>query len=171
MKKILILIVLVLTLTSCDTTVEYSTELNDGKDIITLNETWVDAGCLVTIDGEEFEMVLDSSTTPDITTDGEYTVSYTYQTDDNEFTCKRVVKVIEQVYPTVTLNPGVDTVINGEDFVDAGVTATDDQIEDLTITVNSDVDTTQTGSYLVVYTVTDLDGNQTIITRVVTVIN
>ena len=69
----------------------------------------------------------------------------------------------------VTLNAGLDTVVVGGTFTDAGVSVVDYDTTP-TIVVEGTVDTAVAGNYTVTYTVSDDAGNTTIISRVVHVI-
>lgn len=75
--------------------------------------------------------------------------------------------------PVITLNGNkVVEVIRGTEYVDLGATATDLQDGDLTVETNTtNVNTRAVGSYAVVYAVTDEDGNRTVKTRIVNVVN
>jgi len=167
MKNIILTISLVLLLTACTQIESYQVDLNKGNDIIYTGDTWIDGGCDITINEELYPMKLSNS--PDTTLPGEYDLVYTYTFASQEFTCNRIVKVLNSNYPVVILNLGLDTVYKGETHIDAGITVVDDQEEDCIIMITNTVDESRTGSYTITYEVTDFDGNQTIITRIVNV--
>jgi hypothetical protein len=55
--------------------------------------------------------------------------------------------------------------------VDAGVTASDNYFDEVTVTVEGTVDTNYLGTYTITYTATDELGNESTIKRIVDVIN
>jgi hypothetical protein len=84
----------------------------------------------------------------------------------------QVAAYIGEDPPVITLTGASSLVIAvGATFTDPGATATDDGDGDLTsaITTVGDVNTTVVGEYLIVYKVSDTDGNQSQVTRTVTV--
>lgn len=172
MKKIMSVILIALTflLISCQTTAPpFEIELLPGKDVVYFNENWIDAGCNVTIEGETYQMEREND--PIMNRPNEYEIKYTYEyLDFYEVTCLRIVKVSDNQFPTVELMPGIDTVKVNEDHIDKGVSYEDDFSVQLTLQVISDVDTTVPGTYSIIYKVTDMDRNQLVLTRIVTVI-
>ena len=86
-----------------------------------------------------------------------------------EYTCKRTVKVIDNTSPIVTLNLGIDTLVVGNGWVDAGVLATDDFDDDLRVEVYGSVDYYTIGQYEITYIVTDNFLNYTTVIRIVNI--
>jgi hypothetical protein len=176
MKRITLLVFLLLFLVGCSNT-EYTvtTTILEGHDVLYQGEDWTDSGCFIEATHQSDSTLSFSETiyTDPLSTEeaGIYALKYTTTIDETTYQCIRNVVVIENQIPRVSLNPGIDTVFIGEDHVDAGITATDNQTEDLFIEVSSTVDTTQSGVYQITYTVTDLDGNQIVLSRMVTVKN
>lgn len=173
MKKIismLFILSITLLLVSCtETAPPFEIELLPGNDTIYLDEDWVDAGCNVIIEGETYSMERENNPITDRA--NEYQIKYTYEyLDFYEVTCLRIVKVSDNQFPTVDLNPGIDTVQVNEEHIDMGVTYEDDFSIEISLEVISDVDTSIPGTYSIIYKVTDMDRNQVVITRVVTVI-
>jgi len=171
MKKLslIVLLLLVVTLASCQPR-DISVVLNEGYDIIGVNEEWEDAGCTLNINADfaiEMEVL---SNNVDITTPGEYQVVYFEEYASEEHTCLRIVKVVDEEPPTVTLNPGIDTIIIGEEWEDAGVTISDNLDESPTVEVSGTVNSSVVGSYEITYIITDDYLNTTVITRIVNVI-
>ncbi len=171
MKKLtlVVLLLFVITLSSCVPR-DISVVLNEGYDIVGVNEEWEDAGCTLNINADfsiEMEVVANDI---DITTPGEYEVYYFEEYASEDYSCLRIVKVVDEEPPTVSLNPGIDTIIVGEEWEDAGVTVTDNLDESLSVEVSGIVDNSIVGSYEITYTVTDDYLNTTIITRIVNVI-
>jgi hypothetical protein len=176
MKRIILLIFLLLFLAGCSTT-DYTvvTTILDGNDVVYQGEDWTDSGCLIEATHRSDSSLSFSETiyTNQFSTEdaGIFSLQYTIDIEETTYQCIRNVVVIENQIPSVLLNPGIDTVFVGENHVDAGITATDNQDEDLFINVSSTVDTTEAGVYQITYTVTDLDGNQIVLSRMVTVKN
>ncbi len=84
----------------------------------------------------------------------------------------RTVNVIDTVAPTMTLN-GEDVVdiFYGSAYVDEGVTVIDNVDEDLTASINGTVDTSQLGTYVLQYYVSDKSGNYAdLVSRTINVI-
>lgn len=168
MKKVILTVILILLLSSCTKIESYDVHLNEGQDVINSGETWIDNGCDITINGKLSAMEL--TNTLDNTSPGEYELVYDFSFGGEEFTCIRVVKVLDSGYPMVELNAGLDTIYIGETHVDAGITIVDDQEQDCVVVVSNNVKTSRIGSYSITYEVTDYDGNQTTIIRMVTVV-
>lgn len=172
MKKLIIFSLLIL-LVGCEKVVDdenITVELNPGYDIVGINTEWNDAGCSLNVnDNLTIDMDI-SSNNIEITEFGEYTVIYLEEYNSIEYNCTRIVKVIDVIAPLVELNPGIDTIILGEEWIDAGITATDDYDINLFITVTGTVDINTIGSYAITYTVIDYYMNKTIVTRIINVI-
>ncbi|MDG1205974.1 MAG: DUF5011 domain-containing protein, partial [Pseudomonadales bacterium] len=84
----------------------------------------------------------------------------------------QVAAFIGEDPPVISLTGASSLMIAvGATYTDPGATATDDGDGDLTsaITTVGDVNTTLVGEYLIVYKVSDTDGNQSQVTRTVTV--
>lgn len=168
MKKILLLILLIL-LVGCQKR-DISVVLNDGYDIIEVGATWVDEGCTLNINTNVSRDMEVYSDLPDLNELGEYDVIYYEEYDNVEYSCKRVVKVVDTTKPVVTLNSGIDTVVLGETWIDAGVTITDNLDSGLTATVIGIVDVDTLNMYLITYSVTDKSMNTTLVSRIVNII-
>ena len=73
--------------------------------------------------------------------------------------------------PTITLNgTNPDTVPVGFAYVEPGATCTDDTDGSLPVTISGTVDTSNPGTHTVTYTCTDSSGNESTISRTVTVV-
>jgi hypothetical protein len=143
-------------------------KLNAGQDTVEINDEWTDAGAVFVINDEEYVM----STTDSVDTSSidVYTITYEYEYNDIVYSMTRIVVVLDQVAPEIELNLGVDTIVVGNEWVDAGVTIIDNSKEDITPTIEGQVDINTPGTYEITYTATDSSGNDTSITRYVTVI-
>ena len=169
MRKLQILIVLfvVVLLASCGED-ELKIRLNNGMDTVEINTPWVDAGAILVT---EFETLLVySDDVVDITTVGEYEISYTISYEDTDYSITRHVIVVDQTPPELTLLEGVDTISINTAWIDGGCAVTDNSLEELTCSTTSVVDHTVAGVYEIIYTATDSSGNVGTITRMVTVV-
>ncbi len=169
MKKLLMILVLLLLLVGCQQR-DISVVLNPGYDIIGVNEEWIDEGCTLNINSDySIDMGVDLSNL-DLAVPGEYIVHYEEEYANTEYECIRIVKVVDAIAPVVTLNEGVDTVALGETWIDSGVNATDNFNTELTIVIDGSVNINVAGSYEITYTVTDDAENETIVIRIINVI-
>lgn len=171
MKKAIIFLIVFTTmiLVGCEKESDFEVVLVEGTDIIGLYDEHTDKGCLLVSSKDTYEMDVISNMV-NTNQAGNYKILYQYEaTDGNIYNCERVVKVIDDVPPVVTLNDGDDVVEVGTTHLDAGITATD-ETSDVTIEVDNLVDTSIPGSYGITYRVKDKAGNETVIIRVVLVV-
>lgn len=160
MKKIVPLL-LVLLLTACSPEVSY--ELEENIDAIEVFSDYRLARCTVTIDGSSYYLnVKENNINTDVV--GNYLVLYELVHEEETYTCQRMVFVVDETAPTATLNIGLDTVSINDTWEDAGITASDNY-SDVFITVEGTVDTTTSGIYQIMYTITDSSDNETILYR------
>jgi hypothetical protein len=150
------------------------TILGDNPATVFQGDAYVDAGATVVDNVDDpADLTIDVTNNVDTSMVGDYTVVYTVtDSDDNTSTATRNVTVASNTAPTITIagdNPA--TVLQGEDYEDAGATASDVEDGDLTneMTTIENVDTSSPGNYTVVYRVTDSDSNTVSETRNVTV--
>lgn len=168
MKKLIVSLLFIFILSACSKeTVEVS--LNPGYDIVSVNTSWDDEGCSLVIDSSEVVPMDTPTQQVDITTLGEYSIVYNKEYGGKDYTCQRIVKVIDDIAPIVTLNGGIDTIFVGEEWIDMGVTAIDNIAGDLVYTTSGTVDSEVTGTYEITYTVTDQFLNETVVKRIITV--
>ena len=169
MKKLLLMIIPLLALAGCTKT-NYEVILPKGIDIISVGSEFTDNGCSVWDKTDEYEMGISSSNL-DVNTIGTYKVVYKIIIEGKSFTCARVIEVIDSTPPTVTLNPGIDTILVNGTFVDAYVDVSDNLDQSPTVAVISTVNSSEVGDYTVTYIVTDSSMNETVIVRNVHIIN
>ena len=107
--------------------------------------------------------------TVDTSVIGTYTITYNVTDSEGNIALEvtRTVIVQDKVSPVLSLNPSIDSISVGDEYIDYGV----DVIYDGTVTtvVTGTVDTSTAGVYILTYTVTDESGNETVIVRYVTV--
>lgn len=177
MKKIILALfvsVIMMVVVACDVTsrepVDLILTLNPGIDTIEINTVFEDAGATANANGTSVTVhVLEN--TVDTTELGTYKIVYEASYRETSEKVVRIVHVIDETPPVITLNPGVDTLFIGETWVDAGAVVTDNSLEALSYTVSGEVDTLEVGQYSVFYTATDSSGNETTVERVVTIVD
>ena len=141
---------------------------------LSLGEPFYDAGATATdnIDGDLTSSITVSGTV-DNTIVGSYLITYSV-TDSagNSASAIRTVVVNDTVPPSISLtgNATINLSVGGV-FSDPGATATDGVDGDLTssIVISGSVNTSNAGTYLITYSVTDNAGNSASITRTVVV--
>ena len=124
-----------------------SIHIKPGLDTINVNDTWVDTGL------SEMDNFLSVEISGDVNTStvGKYVIDYrVYDGDTLLITVKRIVRVTQAI-PSVSieLNPGITTILVGGTYREAGATTSQGDL-----TIISEVDTSQAGSYRVIYQVT-----------------
>lgn len=169
MKKLtfVLIILSVLLLTACET-IDIKVGLNPGVDVVEINETWIDAGAYLSA-GETYTTSF-SSDVVDTNTLGEYEIEYGIVYDDEEYTITRMVMVIDETAPVLTILEGVDTIALNDAWTDGGCTVIDNSGETLACSTDSVVDTSTAGEYEVIYYAEDSSENEGTIIRIVTVI-
>ena len=137
--------------------------LNRGSSILTpLNNSFSDPGATAT-DNAGRTVDISVSGTVNTAVEGSYTLTYTAQdAAGNSVTKNRIVTVIEDtVPPVITLNGDSEVrVTRGNEFNDPGAAATDDVDGTVEVLVSGEVDTSETGTYTLIYTASDRAGNK-----------
>ncbi len=102
-----------------------------------------------------------------------YTITYTAIIDGKSYSIERIVKVVDNTSPIITLTPSSVTlaITNSTYNVMEGVSVSDNSGEMLTAKVTSNLTLGQAGTYYVVYTATDSSGNKQTKKRTVIVTN
>ncbi|WP_328186922.1 DUF5011 domain-containing protein [Marinobacter sp. OP 3.4] len=167
------------TSTTLADTVKPTISLVGGNQSIVQGETWVDPGYTASDNADgDITMNVVVTGTVDTGTIGQYTLTYSV-TDSSGNTAQttRTVSVVEfvpddQTAPVISLVGGNRTLTVGDTWTDPGYSATDDVDGDLTeqVTITGTVNTSQAGSYNLVYSVTDAAGNEGSTSRTVTVL-
>lgn len=143
-------------------------QLNAGQDTVEINDDWTDAGAKFVVDETEYDMT--SSDTVDTTKINVYPITYEYDYEGKIYEITRIVVVLDQTPPVLELNLGIDTIVVGNEWIDAGVTVTDNSGEEIIAQISGSVDINTPGTYEIIYTATDSSGNSSYITRYVTII-
>lgn len=168
MRKILPLLILILTLSSC-TAKEPISVLSPGVDTVSQFSTYTPNTCMLETKDVNYQMKI-ASNDVDTNAVGTYTVLYTYTFEETEYTCQRKVFIVDETAPEVILVKGIDTVVKNSKWIDMSVEYSDTNDSALDLSVDNTVDITTTGTYVVTYTVTDEDGNEGFAYRYVNVV-
>lgn len=128
------------------------------------DSTFVEPGATAS-DMEDGDLTSSISTsgTVDTSTLGNYTITYSVtDASGNTVTVDRIVSVVDSVGPVITLNGGanIDVFVDST-YTDAGASALDAYDGNVTddIVATGTVNTAVAGSYFIVYTVVDSNGN------------
>ena len=160
------------TMTVVDTAGPVITILGTNPITVEYGSDYVDAGATAT-DLRDGTVTVVTSSTSSSTTMGEQTITYTASDAlGNTTTATRTLTVVDTTGPVITIigeNPV--TLEWGDDYVDAGATATD--LRDGTVTVVTSSISSQDvlGEQFVSYTATDAAGNTTTAKRIINVVD
>ncbi|MDA9985253.1 DUF5011 domain-containing protein, partial [Flavobacteriaceae bacterium] len=150
-----------------------------GSSIVNLlvGETYTEDGCVAT-DQEDGNITasITTSGTVDVSNTGTYTLVYSVSDSGNNFVSVTRTVIVSSIPdttpPVITLNgPSTLLITMGDNWTDPGATASDNVDGDLTssITSSGTVDTSTTGSYTLIYSVSDTVGNTSSVIRTVIV--
>lgn len=154
----------------CDENTDIEFHLNVSVDTIPLGEPYEDPGVTAKINGFIYQTEV-TDYTVDTSEVGIYHITYTLDHLDRTLSLTRVVTVIDETPPEITLNPGIDTLLTGETWTDESVEVTDNSDGVIDIETIGSVDTSSPGTYEITYVATDEYGNQNETTRIVTVLD
>ena len=173
MRKFVLAIMffLLLSMTGCtDVSVDYiSFELKSGIDTVELQEDYIDPGATAYYGFKKLEVITVVNEV-DTSRIGVYDIVYQVTYNDLTQTWVRKVTVVDETPPTITLNPGIDTILIGETWIDQGVTVSDLSQLDVTVIVTGQV-ASAVGRYEITYQATDYYGNMSELVRIVYVID
>jgi hypothetical protein len=150
--------------------------LTDGDVSIEEGTAWTEPGYLAT-DNEDGDLTASVSISGTVNTavPGQYVLTYSV-TDaaGNTGTTTRTVTVtgLDVTAPVITLTDGDISIAEGEAFSEPGYSANDGVDGDLTgsVVVTGTVNSAVPGTYILTYSVTDAAGNESSVTRTVTVV-
>jgi hypothetical protein len=168
MRKIIPLLLLILSLSSC-TVKEPKIVLTPGVDTVSQYSEYTPQTCILKTEDETYSMKITTDNV-DTTIEGTYTIIYTYTFKEVEYSCQRKVFVTDDTPPEVNLIQGVDTIIQNNEWVDMSVEYSDLNSSSLSLSVDNTVDTSKLGTYIVTYTVTDENGNEGFAHRYVNIV-
>lgn len=152
-----------------DSTRDLVFELQEGVDTVVAGSAWQDASVRATLAGETLDVHVDYAAL-DLDTPGEYTVVYSVTVNRNIHTLERTVFVVAPSLPWLQLNPGIDTLVVGETFVDAGVTVLGPDQADYDVLVSGVVATDVPGDYAITYSLLGPQGIVDVVVRRVTIV-
>ena len=146
-----------------------------GSSIVNLlvGETYTEDGCVAT-DQEDGNITasITTSGTVDVSNTGTYTLVYSVSDSGNNFVSVTRTVIVSSIPdttpPVITLNgPSTLLITMGDNWTDPGATASDNVDGDLTssITSSGTIDTSTTGSYTLIYSVSDTAGNTASVIR------
>ena len=160
---------LIRTINVVDTTIPVLSLLGSSPVNIELNEAYTDDGATATDnydDNATLTAQINLSGTVDNTVVGSYTLTYNVSDSSNNQATpiSRVVNVEDNIKPVITLlGDSTISIEVGTNFTDPGVVATDNYDDDSSVTgsisVSGSVDTSNLGTYLLTYSVSDSSGN------------
>lgn len=158
------------TVTVVDVTAPVIT-LNGASELeYVFGETYEELGATAT-DDVDSDVTVTVSGTVDTSSIGSYTITYS-ATDNagNSSTTTRTVTVVDITAPVITLI-GDDPLNHayGVTYSELGATAIDDVDGSVEVSISGEVDINTLGEYPLTYTATDSSGNESSITRTVTV--
>lgn len=145
-------------------------ELNGNTtEFVEYGEDYIDKGYSVSLEGFENVEVTGAVDSNEL---GDYFITYTLK-DSEDVVIDievRTVRVVDTTPPTVELNPGIDTIFIGENWVDPGVLVSDNYTTQTTLKITDQVDNSEVGQYRVTYKALDSNGNYTTLIRYVNVV-
>jgi hypothetical protein len=152
------------------------TLIGDPSVTVEVNTTYSDPGATATdsFDGDLTSSIIVGGDTVDMSAPGTYTVTYNV-TDaaGNVATKTRTVNVVDTTAPVITLTGLAEMKLHvGTTYTEPGVTATDNNDDEVTVITTGTVDTSTVGVYPISYSASDDAGNAAaVVTRNVIVYN
>ncbi|MBP3502442.1 MAG: DUF5011 domain-containing protein [Clostridia bacterium] len=148
--------------------------LNGASTIdIPLNSTYTEEGASAKYGKKDISNNIQISNNIDTSKIGKYNITYTAKYKKKSISTTRTVNVVDNEAPVLTLN-GESEINIAQDsaYQDLGCYATDNYDGDITtkISIDSDIDTSELGTYTVNYTVKDSSGNESKLTRSINVV-
>jgi hypothetical protein len=162
MKRLLLLVVLLLSLSSCEPNI-FKPTLNQGLDTVYQNDLWIDEGANLVIGFRKIPMQATNTIKTDVL--GTFSVIYEVEHEDIVYKIQRNIQVISKQGLIAQLKPGIDTISVGETWIDAGLLSQ----TLINYTVVGVVDTSKVGTYKIEYIVS-YQGNTYSFIRYVSVV-
>lgn len=142
--------------------------------VLKLGETYEDEGATASYKDNDLTSDIDVENDIDYEHIGEYKYSYSVKYKKQKKEIERVVKVIDDIAPTIKLKGRENMkLVIGNEFKDDGAIANDNYDGDLTekiVVDNSSLDINTLGDYKVKYTATDSSGNEVSVERNIKVV-
>ena len=139
--------------------------LEEGLDTIYEGTSYDDPGATIRIGNTTYEMI----TTDNINTNtlGKQAIVYEYEYENTIYRITRFVMVIPYDNFTMVLNPGIDTIDIGDQWIDAGVQTS----HEVDVEVLSNLNRLRVGTYEITYRFTYLEEVYEIVRYVTVVTN
>lgn len=140
---------------------------------IPLNSTYTDEGASAKYGKKDISSNIQISNNIDTSKVGKYDITYTVQYKKKSISTTRTVNIVDTEAPVLTLNGESEiNIAQDSTYQDLGCYAIDNYDGDITtkISIDSDIDTSELGTYTVNYTVKDSSGNESKLTRSVNVV-
>ncbi len=125
--------------------------LEKGLDTIYEGTSYEDPGAIIRIGNTTY--IMTTNDTIDANTLGKQSIVYEYEHENNLYRITRYVMVIPYDNFTMILNPGVDTIQIGDQWIDAGVQTS----HAVDVEVLSNLNRLRAGTYEIIYRVTYLE--------------
>ena len=157
-----------------DTTAPTLTLNGEAELTLVLGTAYTELGATATDDRDENVSVTQTGLV-DTNSVGTYSITYT-ATDKagNSTSIQRTVHVVlpsDVTAPVITLNgEGTVNLFQDTSYVELGATATDNRDANVSVSISGNVDTSTLGSYIVIYSATDIAGNSSTAQRTVNVV-
>ncbi|NRB77044.1 MAG: BspA family leucine-rich repeat surface protein, partial [Saccharospirillaceae bacterium] len=139
---------------------------------IAQNTTYTDQGATA-FDAFDGNVSVTTSGDVDSSTIGNYSIVY-QATDNsgNNTTLTRVINVLDKTEPVITLNGESDiTLIQGHSYLELGASAMDNYDTSITVSLTGEIDSSVIGIQQIIYSATDVAGNQSTLSRFITVLD
>ncbi|SHO81215.1 hypothetical protein MNB_SV-15-748 [hydrothermal vent metagenome] len=146
--------------------------LNGSNPVIVERESeYIDSGAFMENERED-NLTIETNSSLDIDNIGSYNIEYfVVDSSGNRASITRRVIVEDTIAPTITLNgETVVTIEIGDEYIEENATAIDGKDSNISITIDSSLDTSLIGSYTINYTAIDKALNSSSISRVVEVV-
>ncbi len=145
----------------------------DNPLLLTQGNSYIEPGASAA-DERDGSVSVSISGTVETTIIGSYSISYSAtDTAGNVSTVSRTVEVLgpDTTAPVITITgANFYTLGQGNSYIEAGATATDDRDGNVSVSISGTVDTNTVGNYIITYTASDSANNTAITTRTIEIV-
>ena len=142
--------------------------IGSNKVVINLDEDYIDKGAIALYNNEDISSKIIEKSNLNSHRVGNYDIVYEINYKGQNKKIKRDIKVIDHIKPEITLNGSnnIELFINDE-YIEPGYEAKDNYDGDITdkVQIDSNLDISKPGEYLISYSVLDSSNNKTTVTR------
>lgn len=147
----------------------------NGASIINvpLNSNYIDEGASAKYGKKDISSNIQVSNNIDTSKVGKYNITYTVNYKKKSISTTRTINIVDSESPVLTLTGDSEiNIAQDSSYQDLGCSAIDNYDGDITtkISIDSNIDTSKIGTYLVNYTVKDSSGNESTLSRTVNVV-